>query len=284
MKEFTGKIQSWDEVAQQGMIEGEDGSVYPFTAKEWKDQDQPEIHGGVLVICRNGRDASEVEYLGIEHMPFLKITTHSQDGQVQTFSRTRLVGGPWRMRSDALAWMEVAKVIHSQVSHFEIEDISALLVGEHLPISLRGSVIKYCYGISIELYLKWILTEARISYRTDHQLLQLIGKLPAPVLAKLRSIYSEYLNGYNAEFKMMEADKDGVEELELDWSTFDAFIGNLVKQKFIVGRYATPSEYSFFQSLSTQRSREMNSYMDSDNFFDLGERILAYKPDPSDYE
>ena len=26
-------------------------------------------------------------------------------------------------------------------------------------ISFRGSVVKYCYGLAIELYLKWLLTE-----------------------------------------------------------------------------------------------------------------------------
>ena len=264
MRELTGTILSWDEVSHQGMVNGSDGSLYPFTAKEWAEKEQPEVHGGVLVICHNGRDASLVEYLGIEHMPFMKITTHSERGEVQTISHTRLIGGPWRMRSDALAWMEVAKGLHGQMSHLDIEDISALLRGEHLPMSLRGSVIKYCYGISIELYLKWIFTEARIGYGADHRLPKLIRKLPGPVLERLRSIYSEHRNRHSPEFRMMEAHVHGIEELDLDWSTFDKFIGNVDKQKFIVGRYAAPSEYSIFPSRSAQRSREMNSYMDSD--------------------
>ena len=266
------------------MIEGSDGTLYPFTEREWTEEEQPEVDGLVLVICPNGRDASQVEYRGIEHMPFLKITTHSEAGETQTMSHTRFIGGPWRMRSDALAWMEVAKGLHRQFSHIDIEDISELLRGEHLLISLRGSVIKYCYGIAIELYLKWILTEANIDYGPNHQLRQLIRKLPSPVLERLRSIYSEYRNRHSPDFRMMEANKDGVERLDLDWSTFDAFIGNLVKQKFIVGRYATPSDYSFFQSLSAHRSHEMNSYMDSDDFIALGDAILTYMPDPSDYE
>ena len=83
---------------------------------------------------------------------------------------------------------------------------------------------------------------------------------------------------------MLEAHVHGVDELDLDWSTFDMFITNLIKQKFIIGRYADPSEYSLFKSLSSQRSREMNSYMDSDAFFVLGDKMLAYKPNLSDYE
>ena len=146
MKETTGQIISWDEVSRKGMIEGSDGTLYPFTEREWTEEEQPEVDGLVLVICPNGRDASQVEYRGIEHMPFLKITTHSEAGETQTMSHTRFIGGPWRMRSDALAWMEVAKGLHRQFSHIDIEDISELLRGEHLLISLRGSVIKYCYA------------------------------------------------------------------------------------------------------------------------------------------
>ena len=33
-----------------------------------------------------------------------------------------------------------------------------------------------------------------------------------------------------------------------------------------------------------QMSHEMNSYMESDDFFVLGDKILAYKPNPSAYE
>lgn len=283
MKEITGQIKSWDEVEQQGVIEGGDGESYSFTSKEWTEQGPPEVHGDVLVICQNGRDASQVEYLAIEHIPFMKITTYTEDGEEQTISHSRLSGGPWRVRSDALVWMQVAKGLHQQNSHLAIEDISELLRGEHPIISLRGSVIKYCYGISIELYLKWILIEANIKYRTDHKLPQLIKSLPSPILDELRIIYSDYRGKSSPKFRMMQAYENGVEELPLDWSTFDRFIENLVKQKFIVGRYADPKEYSIFLSLSTQRSHEMNSYMDSDDFFVLGERILKYKPNPGDY-
>ena len=283
MKEIIGQIKSWDEAKKQGVIDGDDGKSYSFTSKEWKEQGQPELHGGVLVICQNGRDASQVEYLGIEHLPFMKITTYGEDGKERTIGHSRLIGGPWRMRSDALVWMQVAHGLHKQNSHQPIEDISELLRGEHPTISLRGSVIKYCYGIAIELYFKWILTEAKIKYRTDHGLTQLIRKLPAPVLNELRRIYSDYQNRHSPAFRMMQAHVHGVEVLVLDWSTFDKFVENLVGQKFIVGRYANPKEYSIFQSLSTQMSHEMNSYMDSDDFFALGDRILAYMPNPSDY-
>lgn len=283
MKEITGQIKTWDETERRGVIEGADDKSYPFTWKEWKEQSQPEIHGGVLVICQNGRDASQVEYLDIEHLPFLKVTTYDGYGKERTISHSRLIGGPWRMRSDALVWMQVAHGLHKQNSHQPIEDLSELLRGEHPIISLRGSVIKYCYGIAIELYLKWILTEAKIKYRTDHGLTQLIGKLPDPVLSELRRIYSDYQSRHSPAFRMMQAHVHGVEELVLDWSMFDKFVENLVGQKFVVGRYADPKEYSIFQSLSTQMSHEMNSYMDSDDFFVLGASILAYKPNPGDY-
>ena len=284
MKEVTGRIISWDGVSQQGMIEGSDGTRYPFSFKEWIGEGLPEVHGKVLVICQNGRDTSQVEYLSIEHIPSLKIETYSEQGEVQTISHTRFIGGPWRVRSDALVWMQVAKGLHEQNSHLKIEDISGLLRGEHPLISLRGSVIKYCYGISIELYLKWILIEAKIQYRANHHLPQLVRKLPIPVLDRFRSIYSNYRDQYAPTFRMLEAHAHGVEELDLDWSTFDIFVENLVKQKFIRGRYADPGEYSIFQSLSLQMSREMNSYMDSDDFFVLGDKMLAYKPDLNDYE
>ncbi len=284
MKEVTGRILAWDGDSQRGTIEGSDGACYPFTSKEWTEQQLPEVEGGVLVICQNGRDASQVEYLGIEHIPFVKITTHSEQGEAQTIEHRRLIGGPWRVRSDALVWMAVAKGLHSQNSHVAIEDVSQLLQGEHPPISLHGSVIKYCYGISIELYFKWILMEAKTQYRKTHKLRQLIKKLPAPVLDKLTSIYSDYRDRCKPRFRVMEAHVHGVTELDLDWSTFDKFIKNLDKQKFIAGRYADPSGYSIFESLSAKRSREMNSYMASDDFFVLGDRMLAYKPDPSDYE
>ena len=162
MKEVIGKILSWDGASKEGVIEDSNGARYPFTSKEWTEEEPPEVHDGVLVICQNGRDASHVEYLGIEHIPFMKITTYSEQGELRTRDHSRFIGGPWRIRSDALVWMAVAKGLHEQSSHLAIGDLSELLRGEHHLISLRGSVIKYCYGISIELYLKWILIEAKI--------------------------------------------------------------------------------------------------------------------------
>ena len=284
MKELTGRVASWDDVAQQGTIEGSDGTTYSFTSKEWKDDQPPEVDGGVLVICENGRDASQVEYLGIEQMPFMKITTRSAEGEVETASHSRFIGGPWRVRSDALMWMAVSKELHLQNKQLDIVDLSGLLKGEHPAISLRGSVIKYCYGLAIELYLKWIMIEAGKEYKSDHRLPALAKRVPEPVLDRLRGIYAQYVKTAQPEFKLMEAHVSGVGELSLDWSTFDKFIANTHNQKFIVGRYADPSDYGIFQSRSSNRSREMNSYMDSDDFFLLGERLLAYKPDPKDYE
>ena len=284
MKEVTGQVKSWDGVSQRGMIEGDDGESYSFTAQQWKDVEEPEVDGGVLVICENGRDASHIEYLLIEHMPQMKVMVTSDERGTETISHSRFLGGPWRVRSDALEWMGVAKGIHEQISHLNIENIGELLRGEHQLISLRGSVIKYCYGFSIELYLKWILIEANIEYKTNHKLPQLVRKLPDLVLDELRNIYSDYRNRFHPEFRMLQAHVHGVEELTLDWSTFDKFIENLDRQKFIIGRYADPREYSIFQSSSAQRSQEMNSYMDSDDFFALAGKILSYKPDLGDYE
>ena len=284
MKEVVGRIVNWDTALRQGLVRGDDETLYPCTSKEWMEEQPPEVDGGVLVICQNGRDASQVEYLAIEHIPFAKVTTYSEEGEIQTESHTRFIGGPWRIRSDALVWMEVAKGLHEQNAGLAIEDISHLLIWEHPQISLRGSVIKYCYGISIELYLKWILIDAKAKYRSDHKIPQLVRRLPAPVLENLRGIYSDFQRRYAPQFRISEAHVHGVTELKLDWSKFDSFIENLVKQKFIVGRYADPSEYSIFRSRSAQSSREMNSFIDSNDFFILGERILAHKPEPSDYE
>ena len=284
MKETTGQIKSWDETSGQGTIQGDDGETYSFTKKEWTENRQPEIHGGVLVICQNGRDASKVEYLLIEHMPKMKIEVISHEGKLLLTEQRRFIGGPWRIRSDALAWMMAARELHSKISQHQIENISSLLLREHPLISLRGSVIKYCFGLSIELYLKWILIDAKIKFGRGHRLKSLVNKLPAPVLDNLRSRYSEFRIKNQKEFRMMTADVKGVKELKLDWSTFDKFIENLDNLKFIIGRYATMETYSIFTSSSEKRSKEMNSYMDSDNFFELAEEILSYKPDLKDYE
>ena len=188
------------------------------------------------------------------------------------------------MRSDALVWMHIASNLYSQNPHSDITDLSELLRGEHPMISLHGSVIKYCYGLAIELYFKWILVEAKIEYSTQgHDLPRLLRKLPCTVHTNLSDMYLDHLQKQIPNFKMMEAHKDGIEDLGLDWSSFDNFIKNLDTQKFVIGRYADPREYSIFQSRSANMSREMNSYMASDDFFILGDNILSHKPNPGDY-
>ena len=73
MKEITGQIKSWDEASQQGEIEGDDGRSYSFTSEEWTDNKPPEVHGEVLVISENGRDASQVNHLRIMRVSDVKI-------------------------------------------------------------------------------------------------------------------------------------------------------------------------------------------------------------------
>ena len=217
MKETNGYIKTWDAETEQGMIQGDDGNTYSFTKKEWAEKDhEPEIHEGVLVICQNGRDASKVEYLEIENIPKLTITLHPPDGE-PTSTQSRFIGGPWRMRSDSLACMLTAKEINSQISKHQIKDISGLILEEHIPISIRGSVIKYCYGLSIELYLKWILNEAEIDYNNnkDHKLNKLINKLPCIVIGNLRKIYSDFYSKDKVELKMMQVDVKNAKELQL---------------------------------------------------------------------
>ena len=285
MKETTGYIKTWNAATGQGVIQGYDGNFYPFAKKEWAEEDEPSVDGGVRVICQNGRDASKIEHLPIEHMPRMKVTTHTTEGEAIT-TQTRFIGGPWRMRSDALAWMMTAKELHSKISHHPIEDISGLLLGEHYLISIRGSVIKYCYGFAIELYLKWILTEANIEFNNsrNHRMKDLLNKLPQNVIDSLRDIYTSFCEVDNRCFRMMQADKSNVVELNLDWSTFDKLIDNIDNQKFIIGRYATPNDYSIIPSSSNRLSKEMNSYMDSNDFFNLADTILSYKPSLNDYD
>lgn len=283
MKETTGQIKTWDESSGKGTIKGDDNKTYDFSQKQWAEPTQPEIDGSVRVICQNGRDASIVEYIRIENMPRIRVRAFSQEGELLKDEKRRFIGGPWRIRSDALAWMIAAQNLHSQTCKSKIEDISNLLLEENLPISIRGSVIKYCYGFSIELYLKWILTEAKIKFQENHKLTPLLQKLPALVLNNLRSRYVTHQGNNQMNFKMMNADVNGVNELYLDWSTFDKFINNLDNQKFIIGRYASPEQYSPFSSHSGNFSKEMNAYMDSKDFFDIANIILSYIPTLDDY-
>ena len=285
MKELTGQVVAWNPDTGRGLIDGDDGERYPFTTQEWADRDHdPTIGGNVLVICANGRDASHIEYLLIEHVRSMTITTHGPAGP-SVFSRSRMPGGPWRMYSDALAWMEAARGLHDAVSSLEFADISDLLSGQHLPISLRGSVIKYCYGFAIELYLKWILSEAGLKYRTDHKVTKLVNKMKERrIFGKLEERYAGFMNTKNPSLIIRRAHVHGIEEVPLDWSTFEMFVQNINGMKFILGRYGTMQQYSIFDTASQQRSHEMNTYMDSQDFFTLGSHLLAYIPPPSDYD
>lgn len=83
---------------------------------------------------------------------------------------------------------------------------------------------------------------------------------------------------------MRMAHVHGTEEVVLDWSTFDQFVRNIEDHKFILGRYATLRDYSLSKTASTNRSHEMNTYMDHANFFALASHLLRYKPDLSDYD
>lgn len=284
MKELTGRIVDWNEDSGCGLICGDDDKSYPFTSREWKDPDSdPQVDGNVLVICANGRDASRVEYLLIEHLGVLTASVQDSDGRQTIFSRSRMTGGPWRMYSDALAWMEAARGLHNAVSSEDICDIADLLRAEHLPISFRGSVIKYCYGFAVEIYLKWILSEAGLQYQTNHDLPKLVNRLKKiPVLAALMARYADYMERTNLSLLMRQAHVHGIDDLSLDWSTFENFVRNIHDMKFIVGRYGTIDQYSIFKTASQRRSHEMNAYMDSQDFFTLGLHMLTYKPNPLD--
>ena len=170
MKEFLGKIKTWEESTGEGEIQIDDEKTVRFTKRQWVEESQPEIHAPVRIISQDARNASKVEYLAFEGWKWMTETINSKEGRQLSVEHRRCIGGPWRMRSDALAWMAVARTLHSQVSHLEIKDLSSLLIGVHPLISLRGSVIKYCYGLSIELYLKWILKDAGQEFKANHEL------------------------------------------------------------------------------------------------------------------
>lgn len=283
MQETTGIVISWDD-AEGGEVRGDDGNLYRFTESQWAGDYSPELDGAVRVICQNGRDASKVEPIPMEHMSRIKVTV-SYPGTNDVYTlQERFIGGPRRMRSDALAWMHTAKWLHGQYGRHEINNIGSLLLDCHTLISIRGSVIKYCYGFAIELYLKWILTEANIHYRSNHKVGSLLRKLPTRVLDNLRTLYKSHLAQRETKLNIMIADVNSTKEVECDWSTFDDFVTNIERLKFIVGRYATPEYYSIMPSSSERLSKEMNIYIDSDNFFELGLSILAYEPDLADYE
>ena len=281
MKETTGVIKAWD--GTKGTVKGDDEESYTFTTKEWGDNNDPEVGGSVRVISQNGRDAWRVEYIRLEGLS-MRMTGYSSDGEVMFSCKKRIAGGPRRMYSDARAWMETAKALHKHVAPYPIDDIGSLLVGEHPLISYRGSVIKYCYGFAIELYLKWILTEAKIDPKKSHKLSTLFGQLPDPVKDNLRNLYSTHWEREKDNIKLMIADINSTKEVQSDWSTFDKFIKNIQNFNFITSRYAAPKDYSILHTFSEKLSKEMNMYMDSDGFFRVADAILSHKPDLRDYE
>ena len=50
MKEVVGRIVNWDTALRQGLVRGDDETLYPFTSKEWMEEQPPEVDGGVLVL------------------------------------------------------------------------------------------------------------------------------------------------------------------------------------------------------------------------------------------
>ncbi len=275
------------------ILADDDKKCYPFTIKEWQDdREGPGVGGRVCSILRDGRNVKSVEYENMEMPSRMTITMTAADGTVAR-DVSRLAGGPWRMYSDARAWMDAATLLHERFSACSIDDLTGLLRrpgqvgGVRHVISDRGVVIKYCYGFAVELYLKWILTEAKKKFknrnRDGHDLTNLVHRLPAAVAARLRTIYSDYWSDNQREFRLMEADSQGVRQTNDDWSSFDEFIKNIDDNQFIVGRYATPDLYSVHRSISPTLSVEMNRYMNSKGFFEVGNLLLSYVPELQDY-
>ena len=185
------------------------------------------------------------------------------------------------MYLDARAWLDTAKRLHqeSTQSPMPADLRSAFGQMERHVISFRGSLVKYCYGLAIELYLKWLLTENNIVFDKNHKVSCLVPLLPQPIAARLRSIYSAYYAKHLTGFRFMEIDAEGIREVGgVDWSTFDSFVENLEVQRFLMGRYATPQDYSIFRSRLGELSVEMNRYMDSIDFFDVAIRIISFVP------
>ena len=192
--------------------------------------------------------------------------------------------GHGRMYYDARAWLETSKVVHSAKSEENLEDLTGML---HLypethktphVISYRGSIVKYCYALSIEIYFKWILVNLQIDFKEDHRIANKLRLVPSPHIDNIRKIYRDYWAAHSDGFKFFEVDTSGRRETGDDWSTLHSFVKNLDHHKFVMGRYATPEKYSVVRSISTQLSREMNRYMDSSDFFEVAEQLLTYAP------
>ena len=282
MKKISGIISAWDNDARTGTVRGDDGKSYPFTIAVWRDTEAPATGNSVQGTCANGRDISELEYVPIEHMPMLRMQVRSQDGVVIADETKRFIGGPWRMLSDSYAWLMAAEVIHHQSVQLPMTDLIRLLKGTHTAISIRGSVVKYCYGMAIELYFKWILTEAQIKFPERHELWNLYRRLPVKVQNALTTLYARFF-ATGPKFVIKEAGKNGVVERELDWSTLRHFLQHIDSLKFIVGRYATPNLYSIIPTNISSTLHVMNTYMDSDAFFVIANHITSYLPKPDDY-
>ena len=277
MHKTTGLLQSWDPTRREGLVKGDDGKTYTFTRKEWVDSIDPEVDGAVIVLCENGRDVSRIEHTRFEHIT-LSINMSTPSG-VET-RQIITVGGPHRMHSDSLAWMSVAKGLHDQLSHHEITDISALLQSDHELISYKGSVVKYCFSLAIELYFKWIYILAGEKFAHKHPLLPLFRNLPKRAQEDISKIYDDYRAVSDPTFMIKRVTVHGSEELKLDWTTFEQFLGNVDKLEFTIGRYAAPGEYSIFESKLEPERQNMNTYMVSNDFFELASRIMSYSPNP----
>lgn len=282
MKELAGIITHWDNNARTGTVKGDDGSLYPFTLAVWRDTEAPEAGSSVQGICSNGRDISELEYVPIEHMPMLRMQVRSKDGLVISDETSRFIGGPWRMLSDSHAWLAASVAMHHHSMRLPMTDLTQLLIGTHSAISIRGSVVKYCFGMALELYFKWILTEAKIKFPERHELSNLYRRLPFKVQNELTTIYTCFV-ATGPKFVIKEAGKDGVVERALDWSTLRHFLQHIDSLKFIIGRYATPDRYSIIPTNISSSLHVMNTYLDSDAFFVIADRIISYLPRPEYY-
>ena len=262
-----GVIREWDKITKRGRLEeypkkaNSAGIFRVFTEKNWEDEYGPEVDGHVhFVLDDNGR-LSRVCLINFE--PW------------------KSVRGPGRMYLDARAWLDTAKQIHQESAQSPMPEDLRSVFGqmERHVISFRGSLVKYCYGLAIELYLKWLLSENNIGFEKNHKLSCLIPLLPNPIATRLRDIYSDFYAAHRDGFRFMEIDTEGIREVRgVDWSTFDSFAENLEVQRFLMSRYATPQDYSVFRSRFGELSVEMNRYIDSLEFFHVASRIISFVP------
>ena len=267
MKILRGIIRKWDKCRNRGELEEWDnqcqntGILRSFAMKDWEDEYDPEVEGSVFFSLDGAGNVAHVWLANMEPPKFVR--------------------GPGRMYLDARAWLHAAKRFHDESLEVAMPDDLRSMFGEmeaHI-ICYRGSLIKYCYALAIELYLKWLLTEYSIGFAKRHGISDLIPLLPSPVLTKLRQIYAGALMKSRDGFRLMEIDAEGVREVkDLDWSDFDSFVGNIDTQRFVMGRYATPQDYSIYRSRFGELWVEMNRYMDSMTFFDVADEIVAFVP------